>query len=297
MAYDLFLGIIPKSWARGAPAAQTQPTASEPAVICTPEEKAKLEKLALIKMRAESGDKKAQKQWKAMLSGIPPLKAKAKQGDPKARRTLLILRQGGFLQRAQVFANLSGSATPIGPRKPWTESESDIKVPPHKPWADSERDIKVGPRKAWADSDPTVKVGPRKQWEDDETDKTIERAKKGDVSAQIAMRKIAAREAANREEMPMSGKIGSSHYIEIQGAFIGDESRAQGEDSGCSSMGNSLSHNEYRALVMRQAMRSAPGGKPQTKHFFAAKSAVDKALGNADVKIEIPGARPGRRTV
>ena len=95
----------------------------------------------------------------------------------------------------------------------------------------------------------------------------------------------------------MSGTIGSSHYIEIQGAFTGDERRARDEDSGCSSMGDSLSHNEYRALIMRQAVKSAPKGKPQTKDFFTAKSAVDKALGNADIKIEIPGARPGRRTV
>lgn len=297
MAYDLFLGIIPKNWARGAPAAQAHPVASEPTATCTPEEKAKLEKLTVIKMKTQSGDKKAQKQWKAMLANIPSLRTKAKQGDPKARRILLILRQSGLLQRAQVFTDLSGNPTPIGPRKPWAESEPDIKVPPRKPWEDSEHGVRVGPRKAWADSDPIVKVPPRKPWESDETDKTIERAKKGDVSAQIALRKIAARETANREEMPMSGKIGSSHYIEIQGAFTGDERRARDEDSGCSSMGDSLSHNEYRALIMRQAVKSAPNGKPQTKDFFTAKSAVDKALGNAGVSIYIPGSKPERQTV
>lgn len=281
MAYDLFLGITPKNWARGAPVAQSQRATDEPTMVCTPEEKVYLEKLALIRMKMESGDRKAQRQWKAILANLPSLKTRAKRGDLKARRTLLMLRQGGFLQRAQVFADLSGSPT-SGPRKPWTESEPDIKV---------------GPRKAWSDSDSSVKVPPRKPWTDDEIDETIKRAKKGDVLAQITMRKINAREAANREEMPMSGKIGSSHYIEIQGIFSGDERRAQIEDSGCSSMGNSLSHNKYRALIMKQAMKSAANGKPQTKHFFAAKSAVDKALGNADVTIKIPGAKPGRRTV
>jgi hypothetical protein len=270
MALDLFLGIIPKSWARGTSIAQTQPVVDEPTVACTPEEKAKLEKFALIKMRAESGDKKAQKQWKTMLAGLPSLKTKAKRGDPKAKRTLLILSQGGFLQRAQVFADLSGdTAAPIESHKPWTDSDPSIKVGPHKSWADSDPSVKAGPRKPWTDSDPNVKVSPRKPWTD-EIDKT----------------------AGRKESM-----IGSSHYIEIEGDFAGDEKRAQDEDGGCSSMGDSLSHNKYRALVIKQAMKNAGGAKPTTRHFFAAKSSVDKALGNAGVAIYIPGAKPGRRTV
>ena len=78
-------------------------------------------------------------------------------------------------------------------------------------------------------------------------------------------------------------------------SFTKDESRAEGENS--SSCGDVLPHGQYRALVMKQAIRNAGGRKPSTKHLFAAKSRVDRALGNAKVAICIPGARPGRKTV
>lgn len=75
--------------------------------------------------------------------------------------------------------------------------------------------------------------------------------------------------------------------------FVRDEVRAQGED--CS--GDALSHNEYRAAIVKQAVKNAAGKKPETKHFFAAKLAVDRTLGNSNTSIFIPGAAPGRRTV
>lgn len=81
---------------------------------------------------------------------------------------------------------------------------------------------------------------------------------------------------------------------EILGKFIGDERRAQAEDS--SGMGDDLSHDEYRALVMNQALKLGRG-KPSTKHFYVAKSAVDRSLGRIGIAINIPGARPGRKTV
>lgn len=81
---------------------------------------------------------------------------------------------------------------------------------------------------------------------------------------------------------------------EILGKFVGDEQRAQTEDS--SGMGDDLSHNEYRALVMNRALALGQG-KPSTKHFYAAKTTVDQSLGRAGVAINIPGAKPGRRTV
>jgi hypothetical protein len=78
-------------------------------------------------------------------------------------------------------------------------------------------------------------------------------------------------------------------------SFVGDEARAEGEDS--SSCGNSLPHGEYRALVMNQAIKRAGGRRPSTKHLFTAKSAVDQALGSSGVSIYIPGAGQRRRTV
>jgi hypothetical protein len=77
--------------------------------------------------------------------------------------------------------------------------------------------------------------------------------------------------------------------------FVRDEVRAQGED--CSSMGDALSHNEYRAAIVKQAVKNAAGKKPETKHFFAAKLAVDREIGKSGTSIFIPGAKPGRRTV
>jgi hypothetical protein len=62
-------------------------------------------------------------------------------------------------------------------------------------------------------------------------------------------------------------------------------------------MGESLSHNEYRALVLNQAIKKAGGNRPGTKHLFAAKKAVDSALGRSGTSIYIPGAGPARRTV
>ena len=78
-------------------------------------------------------------------------------------------------------------------------------------------------------------------------------------------------------------------------SFRSDESRAEGENS--SSCGDVLPHGQYRALVMKQAIRNAGGRRPSTKHLFAAKKTVDNALGTSGVAIYIPGASPARRTV
>lgn len=74
----------------------------------------------------------------------------------------------------------------------------------------------------------------------------------------------------------------------ILSRFRRDESRAQGEDG----VGASLSHPEYRALVVRAA-----GPRPDTRALYLAQKKVDAALGRAGASIEIPGAAPGRRTV
>ena len=68
--------------------------------------------------------------------------------------------------------------------------------------------------------------------------------------------------------------------------YRSDEARAEGEDS--PSCGDDLPHSEYRALVMRKAIQDAGGGQPSTRHLFAAKKAVDNALGSSGVAIYIP---------
>jgi len=91
---------------------------------------------------------------------------------------------------------------------------------------------------------------------------------------------------------------GDDSYDDDSGrdSFVADEARAERENrvSGC---GDSLPHGEYRALVMNQAIKNAGGKSPTTKHLFAAKKAVDSALGKSGTGIYIPGAAPRRRTV
>jgi hypothetical protein len=74
----------------------------------------------------------------------------------------------------------------------------------------------------------------------------------------------------------------------ITGRFRSDEQRAQGEDT----LGSSLPHPQYRALVMRAA-----GRNPSTKKLYLAQARVDASLGKSGTTIQIPGASPGRRTI
>lgn len=68
---------------------------------------------------------------------------------------------------------------------------------------------------------------------------------------------------------------------------------------GTSCMGGEISvpHDKYRALIMKQASKLAGGKQPATKHFFVAKKAVDGALKENGISIQLPGAAPGRRTL
>lgn len=52
----------------------------------------------------------------------------------------------------------------------------------------------------------------------------------------------------------------------------------------------------YRAAVLKQACKSAGPRKPTTRDFFAAKKAVDKTMGQAGIRLFLPGSRPGRVT-
>ena len=78
---------------------------------------------------------------------------------------------------------------------------------------------------------------------------------------------------------------------EITSRFRRDEQGDQSEDS----LGESLSHPEYRALVIREARRSS--GTPDSRTMYTAQRKVDASLGKRGASVEIPGALPGRRTV
>jgi hypothetical protein len=168
MAFDLALGITPKNWSRGTAIGPPIDVPMEPAVEITSKEKLELERLASVKMRAESGDKKAKIQWKRMSSKISSLAAKAKAGDPKAKRSLLVLKQNGFFQPILKF-DMSG------------DDMSDLN----------------------------------------------QRSKKGDISAQIALRKLKIRKAADEEELSLGSLAllgsfaGAANHEDIEAAMDG----------------------------------------------------------------------------
>lgn len=79
--------------------------------------------------------------------------------------------------------------------------------------------------------------------------------------------------------------------------FTRDEDRAQAEEAGFGedTLGDSLSHPEYRALVVREALKTSRN--PDTKTMYLAKQLVDRSLGRSGTSVYVPGARPRRRTV
>ena len=109
MALDLFLGIIKKNWARDAAAGSPQAAAPPAALVLTADEKDRLARIATLKMRAESGDRKSRKQWKRLARKANALRAKARKGDPRASRMIAVLDQSGLLGSVQ---KISGDAEP-----------------------------------------------------------------------------------------------------------------------------------------------------------------------------------------
>jgi hypothetical protein len=120
MSYDLILKRSNINWARGgvalipSPTAPTTSAAVPGKLACTPEEKAKLIKIAAVKRAAGKSDKKAKAQWENLLAvGIPALKAKAAKGDPKAKRDLQCLKASGlFATPAAVRGEFIGAYSP-----------------------------------------------------------------------------------------------------------------------------------------------------------------------------------------
>lgn len=62
-----------------------------------------------------------------------------------------------------------------------------------------------------------------------------------------------------------------------------------------SSTSNSIPHDAYRAMILRQA-RKIGGVNPTAKQMAQAQATVDAAMAAKNVSVSIPGARPGRVT-
>jgi hypothetical protein len=106
MAQDLFFGIIRKNWARGTCTVPLPEAPIQKQLVLTPDEKDRLARIAALKMKAESGDRKARKQWKRLVKQANKLR---KKSDPRAKRMATVLDQSGLLGRVQ---KISGDAEP-----------------------------------------------------------------------------------------------------------------------------------------------------------------------------------------
>jgi pyocin large subunit-like protein len=103
MAYDLFRRKqIPRNIALHATL-----TTSDVVNAPTPAsdaDKAYLAKLAVTKINAEAGNKKAIKDWKLAKQNIAKLVMKAKRGDKGAQHTVAIIRESGLFQGMTVMS-------------------------------------------------------------------------------------------------------------------------------------------------------------------------------------------------
>lgn len=98
MAYDLFFKtVVPKNIALLSSIVDTRELSPDPTPT-TDADKEYLSQLAVLKMNADAGNKKAQKDWKAALKKISDMRAKAKKGDQNAARTLAVLQESGLFE-------------------------------------------------------------------------------------------------------------------------------------------------------------------------------------------------------
>jgi hypothetical protein len=61
--------------------------------------------------------------------------------------------------------------------------------------------------------------------------------------------------------------------------------------------GGYIPNTVYRAAIIAQAKQLARGGVPSTPHFAAAQGIVNRSMARRGLRIAIPGAAPGRRTL
>jgi len=75
------------------------PDPFDPPTQLTPEEKTRIEKLAIVEMRASNGDPEASKKLAEINVALNNLARRAKKGDTKAARILATLAPTGLVQQ------------------------------------------------------------------------------------------------------------------------------------------------------------------------------------------------------
>jgi len=80
----------------------------------TDEEKQFIAKLAVLKMSADAGNKKASKEWKATLTKLEAVKKKAAKGDEKSKHLVVVLQESGIFDGVQAMS-VTGDDKPFDP--------------------------------------------------------------------------------------------------------------------------------------------------------------------------------------
>ena len=111
MAYDFFYRKwVPKNIALTSLDVSTSATTAP-----SNAEKTYLARLAVLKMNADAGNKKAKKAWKSALKDLKKLLAAARNGNPKALHTLAVIRESGLFSGVNTLT-ISGADNELSPK-------------------------------------------------------------------------------------------------------------------------------------------------------------------------------------
>lgn len=106
MAYDLFF----RKWTPKNFALTSLDVSTRASTVATDDEKAYLARLAVMKMNADAGNKKAKKAWKKSLNDLGRVSTLAKKGDPKAKHLLAVVQESGLFSGVKAL-DVSGADT------------------------------------------------------------------------------------------------------------------------------------------------------------------------------------------
>lgn len=111
MAYDLFFRkLTSKNFALRSFDVSTRDYTAP-----TDAEKTYLAKLAVMKMNADAGNKKAKKAWKLALGDLNKLSQLAKKGDKKSSHLLAVVKESGLFSGVKAL-DVSGADTALTPK-------------------------------------------------------------------------------------------------------------------------------------------------------------------------------------
>jgi hypothetical protein len=80
-------------------------------IVYTESEIALITKMVPVRLRADSGDRRAQAKMAALERQVAVLERKGKRGDAAAARKALVLRESGLLTSSQTF-DMRGAVAP-----------------------------------------------------------------------------------------------------------------------------------------------------------------------------------------